>query len=84
MSIEINRSVDSKEFRKAMIDADCETFGLLEERTGIDRTTLSNIRNNVQKPNYDTIAKISNALHLKYAEIGRIFFCNELATMEEN
>ena len=84
MSIEINRTVDSKEFRKAMIDADCDTFGLLEARTGIDRTTLSNIQKNVQKPNYDTIAKLSDALHLKYTEIGRIFFYNELATTEEN
>ncbi len=73
------RSVDTKEFRKAMIDADLDTFGKLEEATGIDRTSLSNYSKGEQRPNYDSVGKIADALHLSYEEIGRIFFCREIA-----
>lgn len=73
------RNVDSKEFRKAMIDADCDSFGDLENLTGIDRNSLSSYAKGSIKPSYDSICKIADAFHLKYEEIGRIFFYNELA-----
>ena len=77
------RNVNSKEFRKAMIDADCNSFGDLELLTGIDRTSLSNYAKGATKPSYESISKIADAFHLKYEEIGMIFFYNELAEVEE-
>lgn len=76
------RSVNSREFRKAMIDVDCTTFGELETETGIDRNTLSNIAKGGQKPSYETIVKLADAFHLTYEEVGRIFFYNELAEVQ--
>lgn len=72
------RCVNGKEFRKAMIEVDCTTFGDLEEKAGIDRTTLANVAKGSQKPSYDSIVKLSDTFHLTYEEIGRIFFCNEI------
>lgn len=78
------RSVNSKEFRKAMIDADYDSFGKLEADTGIDRASLSNYAKGVVKPSYDSICKLADAFHLKYDEIGRIFYYNELAEVQTN
>lgn len=72
------RYVNGKEFRKAMIEVDCTTFGDLEEKASIDRTTLANVVKGTQKPSYDSIGKLADTFHLTYEEIGRIFFCNEL------
>ena len=72
------RSVDSKAFKKAMIDANCESFVQLEKESGVDKITLSNIANNKQKPSYDSIVKLADALHLSFVEIGEIFFYQEL------
>ena len=73
------RLVDSKAFKKAMIDANCESFVQLEKESGVDKITLSNIANNKQKPSYDSIVKLEDALHLSFVEIGDIFFYQELA-----
>ena len=78
------RTINSKAFKKAMIDADCDTFGALEERTGINRTSLSDYAKGAQKPTYESMAKLADALCLKYEEIGSIFFYNQLAETEEN
>ena len=72
------RLVDSKAFKKAMIDANCESFVQLEKESGVDKITLSNIANNKQKPSYDSIVKLADALHLSFVEIGEIFFYQEL------
>lgn len=72
------RSVDMKEFRKAMIDADYNTFGELEEKSGIDKSTISCVINGGRFPSYESISKLSDSLHLTYADIGRIFFYNGL------
>lgn len=76
------RSVNAKEFRKAMIDADYDSFSKLEADTGIDRASLSSYAKGTIKPSYDSICKLSDAFHLKYDEIGRIFYYNELAEVE--
>ena len=73
------RLVNSKAFKKAMIDANCESFVQLEKESGVDKITLSNIANNKQKPSYDSIVKLADALHLSFVEIGEIFFYQELA-----
>ena len=72
------RSIDTKAFKKAMIDADFENYIQLESATGINRCTLTNILKGDQKPSYDTMEKLADVLHLKYCEIGAIFFANEL------
>lgn len=73
------RNIDSKEFKKAMVEANIDSYLQLEESTGLNRTTLSNIVKGEQKPSYDTIVVLADSLHLTYEEIGRIFFTNELA-----
>ena len=73
------RKVDSKEFKKAMINVDVDSFAQLAKMTEIHCTTLSNVVNNEQKPSYDTIAQLADTFHLTYEEIGRIFFSQELA-----
>lgn len=78
------RNVDSKAFKKAMIDADCDTYGQLSEKTGINRMALSDYASGAQKPSYDSIAKMADALCLNYEEIGHIFFANVLAELKES
>lgn len=73
------RNVDAKAFRIAMINANCDSFVQLSSETGIDKITLSNVCNGKQKPSYDTIEKLADALHLGFEEIGSIFFYRELA-----
>lgn len=72
------RNIDVKMFKKAMIDADFDNYIQLEERTGVNRSTLTNILKGEQKPSYDTIEKLADAFHLRYDEIGAIFFAQEL------
>ena len=78
------RSIDSKELKKAMINVDLDSFVKLEEETGIHKSTLSDIVKNERKPSYESISVLADALHLSYAEIGRIFFANELAVKHTN
>lgn len=73
------RSIDTKEFKKAMINVDLDSFTKLAEGTGIHITTLSDIANNERKPSWDSMAKLADIFHLTYEEIGRIFFAQELA-----
>lgn len=72
------RSVNSKELRKAMLDADYDTFVKLSADCGIDQASLSCIASGARKPSWDTIAAIANALHLSYDGIGRVFFYSEV------
>ena len=72
------RNVNSKEFQKAMIDAECSTLIELEKKTGINRVSLSNFIKGETKPSYDSIAALSDTLSLSYEEIGRIFFTREI------
>lgn len=74
------RNVDTKEFKKAMIEVGIDTFSELSAITKVDKTTISDIANNARKPSYDTIQALADGLHLKYDEIGRIFFANDLAS----
>lgn len=73
------RKVDSKEFKKAMINVDINSFAQLADITEIHCTTLSNVAKNEQKPSYDTVAQLADTFHLTYEEIGRIFFSQGLA-----
>ena len=77
------RNVDTKEFKKAMIEADINSFTELSDVTRVDKTTISDVANNVRKPSYDTIQALADGMHLKYDEIGRIFFANNLASMQK-
>jgi len=78
------RKVDTKEFKKAMIEADYDSFIALSAATKVDQASLSCIARGERKPSWETIVAISEALHLRYEEIGRIFFCNEIADMQIN
>ncbi|MBO7426224.1 MAG: helix-turn-helix transcriptional regulator [Clostridiales bacterium] len=73
------RNIDAKEFKKAMVESNIDSYLQLEEATGLNRSTLSSIVKGEQKPSYDTIGVLADALHLTYEELGRIFFTKELA-----
>lgn len=73
------RCIDSKAFRRAMLDADINTFGELEEKSGVNRNSLGDYVNLKQTPSYDSIVRISDALGLDYEGIGRVFFGGILA-----
>ena len=77
------RGIDVKLFKKAMIDADIDSYTKVEELTGVNRSTLTNLLKGEQKPSYDTIERIADVFHLKYGEIGAIFFANELTGRQE-
>jgi len=72
------RKVNTKELKKAMIDVDCTTYAALSAASGIDQTSLSCLVRGERKPSWDSIAAISEALHLTYDGIGRIFFSSEV------
>ena len=78
------REIDTKEFKKAMIDADCDTYGQLSDKTGINRMTLSDYASGAQNPSYDSIAKLADVMNLTYEQIGSIFFHLDLATLKGN
>lgn len=78
------RNVDCKAFKKAMIDADFDTYGELSERTGINRNALSDYASGKQRPSYDSVEKLADALCLNYEEIGRIFYSLLLAESKES
>ena len=77
------RSIDVKELKKAMVEADLDSYTELSSATDIDQSTISSIVSGGRKPSYDTIAKFADALRLKYDEIGRIFFANSYASPQE-
>jgi transcriptional regulator with XRE-family HTH domain len=76
------RTIDSKALKKAMIDADCDTYGQLSEKTGINRMTLSAYLSGERKPTYEYIGILADFLNLTYEEIGAIFFRLDVATLK--
>lgn len=76
------REIDTKKFKKAMIDADCDTYGQLSDKTGINRTTLSDYASGAQNPSYDSISKLADAMNLTYEQIGSIFFRLDVTTQK--
>lgn len=72
------RYVDSKALKKAMVEVGMDSYLQLEEASGVYRSTLSNIIKGEQKPSYDTMVALADTLHLRYDEIGSIFFANEV------
>ena len=75
----MNYSVDVVELRKAMIDAKIDTIAALSEKSGVNRNTIGDILNGKIRPSGTVIEKIAKALSLDGAQIGRIFFKEELA-----
>ena len=71
--------VDTRELRKAMIDANITTATSLADASGVDRNTIGSILNEKIKPSAPVIEKIAGALSLDGEGIGRIFFSQRLA-----
>lgn len=72
------RRINTKELKKAMIDADYTTLTALSSASEIDMTSLSLITRGERIPSWDTMVALSDALHLTYEGIGRIFFYSEV------
>lgn len=77
------REVNAKEFKKAMIEADCDTYGQLSELCGISRTILGQYVAGDQKPSYDSIVKLADAMGLTYEDIGIIFFSVPITELQQ-
>ena len=77
-------SVDIKELKKAMIDADLDEIKKLSEVTGINRNTLGDVLNGKIIPSTDVIMRLSKALNLSSARLGEIFFTTELTSSVSN
>ena len=75
----MNYTVDTTALQKAMIDANIRTYTELSEKTGVNRNTIADIVKGESKPSTIVIEKISKALNLESAEVGRIFFNSQLA-----
>lgn len=77
------RVVNAKEFKKAMIEADCDNYGQLSEVCGINRTALGAFVSGDQKPSYDSISKLAEAMNLTYEDIGVIFFSVPITELQQ-
>ena len=72
-------TVDTKELKKAMIDAGIDTTSELSERSGVNRNTAGEVVNGKIYPSSDVMARMAEALGLSGEAAGRIFFAKELA-----
>lgn len=70
------RNIDTKAFKKAMIDKDINTIGELEEKSGVHRSTIAEILNGARTPSYDSIVRLADALELASEDVGRIFYAS--------
>lgn len=72
-------TIDTKEFRKAMIDKGINSLSDLSEKSKVSKTTISSILNGKTRPKAFTIEALAKALDLSGDDIGRIFFKKKLA-----
>lgn len=72
-------SIDTKELKKAMIDADLDNIQKLADKAGVDRNTISYLLNGKTLPSTEVMRKIASALNLPSERAGRIFFATQLA-----
>lgn len=77
-------SVDIKELKKAMIDADLDEIKKLSEVTGINRNTLGDVLNGKIIPSTDVIMRLAKALNLTSTRLGEIFFATALTSDVSN
>lgn len=77
-------SVDIKELKKAMIDADLDEIKKLSEVTGINRNTLGDVLNGKIIPSTDVIMRLAKALNLSSVRLGEIFFATALTSDVSN
>lgn len=73
-------SVDTKELKKAMIDAEIDNIQKLSDLSGVSRNTVADIVNGKQFPSSEVMQKIAIALHLPYERAGLIFFAPQLTS----
>lgn len=73
-------SVNIKELKKAMIDADLFELKTLSEVTGINRNTLGDVVNGKTVPSTDVIMRLGKALNLSSIRLGEIFFDTKLTS----
>lgn len=67
-------SVNTVELKKLMIEKGIETISELAEKSGVGRDTVSGVLSGKIRPSTAVMEKIMNALEMKPAEAGVIFF----------
>jgi hypothetical protein len=76
---EVRYTVDIKEFKKAMVDADFNTYLALSKSSGVSRRTVAAIGSGENKnPAYPIMQKLATALKLDGERAARIFFADRL------
>lgn len=71
-------SIDIRELKRAMVDADIGNITQLSEKSGIDRNTLATTLNGSRFPSSTVMQRLAIALNLDYARAGKIFFAPQL------
>lgn len=71
-------ATDTKKLRKAMVDAGIFTISELSEKSGVCRSTLSDVLDGTIQPSMNTACRIGSALNLLSKAAGEIFFAIKL------
>ncbi len=70
--------VDTKEFRKEMIEHEIPSVLELSKISGVDRNTIMGILNHGKKPSVKTMEKFIKVFGWSGARAGEIFFAEKL------
>ena len=73
-------SIDIKELKKAMIDADLDNIQKLSDKSGVDRNTIASTLNGTRFPSSAVMQRLAVALDLEPDRAGKIFFAPQLTS----
>lgn len=73
-------NINTKELKKAMIDADLDNIQKLSDKSGVNRNTVGEIVNGDRFPSSEVMQKIAIALNLSHERAGLIFFAPQLTS----
>lgn len=73
-------SVNIKELRKAMIDADLDTADKLAKASGVNRNTIGDVISGRAVPSTDVIMKVAQTLGFTSERLGTVFFDTQLTS----
>ena len=72
--------VDTKELKKAMVDADLDSIQKLADASGVSRNTVVDVVSGRIQPSTDVMRKLAGALELPSERAGLIFFAFRLTS----
>lgn len=72
--------IDTKELKKAMIDAELDSIQALSDKSGVNRNTVADTVNGKILPSSEVMRKMATALELPSERAGLIFFATQLTS----